>query len=132
MPDDDAQWALIGAIRAALDERQLSQRALGALVAHLEQADAYPQSTVGGWLSGKTYLRPTRVFAIEDALGMRRGTLSTIEGYTRLDEAPVVTVEEALAADPDISVEQAEMLGAAVSAARTLTRSRPRRARRSS
>lgn len=130
MSDDDTQRPLLEAIRAGLDERGWSQRELGEKVATAERQPAYPQSTVAAWLAGKSYLRPSRVFIIERVMGMRPGTLSKLEGYQPAGAAHVVTAEEALAADPDISPEQAGMLGAAIGEARRLTRER--RAKRAS
>jgi transcriptional regulator with XRE-family HTH domain len=125
MPEDDEQRPLLDAIRAALEERNLSQRELGAAVAHIEGQPAYPQSTVGAWLQGKAYLRPSRVFAIERVMGMRPGTLAKLDGYLPLTStAPPTTVEEALAADPDITSSQAVMLAAGVEAMRNQTRER--------
>lgn len=124
MPDDDDQRPLLDAIRAAMDERGMTQQELGAAVAHAEGQPAYPQSTVSAWFQGKSYLRPSRVFAIERILGMRPGTLSRLDGYAPLGAKPSATVEEALAADPDITADQATMIEAGVIAMRTQTRER--------
>lgn len=130
MPPDDEQVALRAAIKAALEATGTTQVDLGANVAHHEgEPTPYRQQTVAGWLAGRAYLAPRRVFAIEKALKLRPGTLSKIEGYAPIDRPAVVTVEEALAADPDISSEQAALLGVQLVEARRLTRER--RARRS-
>lgn len=137
--DDTEQAELRAAIRNALSESGLSQERFGAEVAHHEDQDAgrrkgttapYSQTTVAGWFSKPVWLRPARVFAIERALKLRPGTLSKLEGYLPAGITAPVTVEEALAADPDITPEQASMLLAAVRAARESTRSRPARRRR--
>lgn len=125
MPDDD-QGPLLRAIAKALANSDLSQRELGVWTAYHEdpKADAYTQQTVAGWLAGRAYLNPRRVFAIEQALDLRPGTLSKIEGYAPVDASVVVTPEEAIEADPDISDEQASMLSVQLTEARRLTRAR--------
>jgi hypothetical protein len=132
MPDTDDQRPLLDAIRNHLETRGMSQRELGAAVAHREGEDAYPQSTVGAWLQGKAYMRPSRVFTIEKVLGLRPGTLSKLDGYQPLVNAVPTTVEEALDADPDLTADQATMLAAGVEAMRNQTRERrSKRSRRS-
>jgi hypothetical protein len=130
MPDDDNQAPLRAAIAKALEASGMSQRELGAHVAHHEPAaETYTQQTVAGWLAGRAYLNPRRVFAIERALSLRPGTLSKIEGYAPVNTDVVITPEEAIDADPDISTEQAAMLRVQLVEARRLTTER--RARRS-
>lgn len=130
MPQDDDQAALRAAIQKAIANSGMIQREFGAEVAHHEGVPPYDQRTVAGWFSKPVTFPPRRVFAIEKALKLRPGTLSKIEGYLPAGAAPVVTVEEALAADPDISTEQASMIEATVRVARESTRQRRlRRAR---
>lgn len=132
MPEKPDQPELRRAIQKALDASPLSQREFAIEVARFEGVEPYTQQTIAGWLAGvkRAQFTPRRVFAIEKALKLRPGTLSKIEGYIPADSTVVVTVEEALEADPDISSEQAALLGAQLVEARRLTRER--RARRSS
>jgi transcriptional regulator with XRE-family HTH domain len=125
----EPQAELRQAIRDAMRERSITQEVLGRDVGRLEGTKAYPQQSVAEWLSGRVAIGPARIFAIEQAIGLRAGTLSKLEGYVPASAAPVVTVEEALAADPDITADQATMLAAGVAAMRTQTRQR--RAKRS-
>lgn len=129
MPDNEDQAPLRAAIAQALAQSGLSQRELGAEVGHIEGVAAYQQQSVNGWLAGRARLEPRRVFAIERALRLRPGTLSKLDGYLPVGATPVVTVEEAIDADPDISSEQAAMLRVQLVEARRLTAER--RARRS-
>lgn len=128
MPVDDDQAALRAAIEEARKAAKMSQKDFGAAVAREEnQASPYSQQTVAGWFSKPVGFTPHRVFAIERAVGAEPGSLSKIEGYVPVGATPTVTVEEAIAADEDISEEQAAMLLAAVRAARESSRSRPRK-----
>lgn len=114
------------AIGQAIDDRRtalsMSQRELGEAVAHLEGASPYPQSTVSGWISGDTSIRPARLFLIEKALGVPAGSISHLGGFVPVG-APS-TVQAALDADELITEDQAEMIQAAYETARARTRAR--------
>lgn len=130
MSENDDQAPLRAAIAKALADSDLSQRELGIEVAHHEgEPQPFTQQTVAGWLAGRARFEARRVFAIEKALHLRPGTLSKVDGYIPVGATPIVTAEEAIDADPDISSEQAAMLRVQLVEARRLTSER--RARRS-
>lgn len=120
----DARQALAGALRDALDAAGVSQAELGAAVAHVEgRGEPYAQNAVSAWLAGKVDLPPGRVFACEQALGLRPGALSVRAGYLPADGA-ASSLELALAADPDLTAAQREDLLAVVDVMRARTRAR--------
>jgi transcriptional regulator with XRE-family HTH domain len=132
MAPEPGQAALRKAIRDALTERNMTQRELGAEVGHLEDGPAIPQQSVAEWLAGRVTLTPARIFTIERALRMKPGALSRLEGYMPVGQVPVMTPEEAIDADPDISPTFARLLVGTVQQARQETRAarQAKRARR--
>lgn len=83
-----------------LDQHNQSQATLGVRVAELEErGSVYTQPTVSGWLDKIDVQPPQRVFLIEQALGLKPGTLSRQLGFLPVDARSVRSVPEALAAD---------------------------------
>lgn len=124
MTDIDHRQALARAIRDAAAEAGVDQGELGALVAHIEGRERpYAQNAVSAWLSGRVDLPPSRVFAIERALGLRPGVLSVRAGYLPAD-GQATSLELALAADRDLTPSQREDVAALVEVMRQRTRAR--------
>ena len=87
-----------------------SQTEFGATVADCEGRSApYSQSQVSDWMNGKEP-SPSQVFAIEEALRLRPGTLSRILGYLPVSARNITSVPDALAADPALDVESRNAL----------------------
>lgn len=89
------------ALRRRLDEPGAPSRAeLGQRVAEIEGKDrAHSATAVGNWIKGDDISSPDRVFAIEQALRVKPGTLSKELGYLPLSARPVRTVLAAIEAD---------------------------------
>ena len=105
---------LAAALRDALDASGMSQADLGAAVARIEgRPEPYVQNAVSAWLAGRVDMPPQRVFACERALGLRPGELSVHAGYVPVD-APMTSLELALAADRGLSAAQREVVVALV------------------
>lgn len=106
------------AVETALDGR--SQAWLGAEVARdLGMASPISGSAVSQWIAGKTEPDPQRVFAIERALHLKPGTLSRFLGYLPLDAHPVLSVEDAIDADPRLTPPLRDAIRAAYRAGRS-------------
>lgn len=126
MVNDGSAAAIAAAIRAARDQR--TQEWLGGEVARVEgRREAYGQNTVAGWESGRSALKPKKVFAIEKALGVPPGSISRLAGYLPSAAKPSRTVAEAIAADHDLSPDQREDLLAQYQGMVARTRARRRK-----
>ena len=95
------------AITEHLAQRHRSQEWLGAEVARREgrttkdgKPDPYRQPSAREWINAPEKQAPARIFLIEDALELPRGTLSRPLGYVPADLIPGTSVEEAILADP--------------------------------
>lgn len=120
-----AEAKLREAIRRAMRDQQIRQEQLGAEVAYLEgRDDAYTQGVVSDWLNGNTAMTPSRLFAIEKALGRKPGDLSKIVGYVPVGAHERCTVRNAIESDPELNSSQREILLAAYKAAVAQTRKR--------
>ena len=128
MPDVDAAEAVAAAIRANRGSR--TQEWLGGEVARVEDRDEpYGQNTVAGWESGRYALKPPKVFAIEEALGLPPGAISRVAGYLPVSVAEARGLADVVKADPALSPDQKEDLIAMYDGmvARTRARRRQRR-----
>lgn len=118
-PTDTAEGrrAMFGhAVESALDGR--SQSWLGAEVARAVGAPSpISGSAVSQWIAGKTEPGPDRVFAAEQILDLKPGTLSRILGYLPTTAKDVASVEDAIDADPKLSPPARAMLRASYRAA---------------
>lgn len=87
-------------IEQALRRLDRSQSWLGAEVARIEGRDnPYSQATVSQWLDRIAEQLPARVFAIEQALESKPGTLSLQLGFLPVDARSAKTVVEAVNSD---------------------------------
>lgn len=103
MGDTHDREAVLAAIRKRLDDMGRSQSWLGAEVARLEgRAEPYSQSAVNLWLSGKSELSPTQVFALERVLQLRPGSLSRRLGYLPVTARSFTSVRDAVEHDPGL------------------------------
>lgn len=119
MPDQDPRMdQLRQAITNALHPNSdMSRGDLGAAVARIEgRAEPYGQPAVTAWLNTSD-IPPDRVFAIEQALGKRPGSLSRLMGYVPVGTERACTVERALAEDPNLTATQREVVLGAYRAA---------------
>src|SRR5687768_11088382 len=99
-----AEQELGQAIQRELESSGRSQSWLGGEVARIEGRDEpYSQSAVSYWLSAKYVPSPTQVFAIEEALSLRPGTLSRIVGYLPASSRSVRSVGDAIDTDPRLT-----------------------------
>lgn len=95
---------MLAAMRKALADMGRSQSWLGAEVARLEgRPDPYSQASVSDWLLGANAMTPSQVFAVEQALQMRPGTLSRELGYLPMTSRSARSVPDAIAADPKLT-----------------------------
>ncbi len=108
------------ALRRALAASGTSQRDLAT------ELGLSSQSVVSQWISETHEPSPSRVFAIEEVLGLAPGTLSRLLGYLPLRAVPALDVPAAVAADPELSSQNR----AAVLAVYEVLRSRTSRGRR--
>lgn len=115
----DPAQAVTARIKDELGDR--TQAWLGMRVAEIEERPEgpYSQPTAGDWLRRPEIQPPSRIFAIERALDLRPGTLSRPLGYLPVDASPVLTVEDAINADPALNRAARKLL---VSAYRSQTR----------
>lgn len=92
-------------IRGRLDDLGRNQEWLGAEVARLLGLEqAYRQTTVSNWMTGRSEPDSKQVFAMERVLGLRPGQLSVHYGYVPPTARPLGGgVEEAIEADPHLS-----------------------------
>lgn len=90
-------------LRVALRNAGKTQTWLGEEVARIEgRSDAYFQTVVSNWCVGKAEPSPMTVFAIEEALGLRGGSLSRHLGYLPLTAKDQRSPEDAIRADPTL------------------------------
>ena len=83
----------------ALEEQNRGRSWLGAEVARLEGSDEpISGASVSKWIGGNPPA-PSRVFAIEEALGAPPGSLSKLLGYVPASTRPATTVPAAVAND---------------------------------
>ena len=61
------------------------------------------EQTVGQWCKGLAEPRRSEVFAIERVCEVEPGTLSRHLGYVPVDADPTVTLDQLIAADPDLT-----------------------------
>lgn len=99
----DPAQAVTARIKDELGDR--TQAWLGMRVAEIEERPEgpYSQPTAGDWLRRPEIQPPSRIFAIERALDLPPGTLSRPLGYLPVDARPVLTVEDAINADPKLN-----------------------------
>lgn len=108
---DAPEAEVAAAIRQRLAELDRSLSWLGAEVARvMGRADPFSQATVSKWLTvpwaserSTAGMSPAQVFAAEQALGMRPGTLSRSLGYLPTSSRSARTVPEAIDADPKLT-----------------------------
>jgi hypothetical protein len=103
------------AVRQRLEDLGRSRAWLGAEVARLELGDgarAYTASAVTMWVNGDTEPTRPKVWAIEEALGARSGSLSRLLGYLPLDARPVTSVPAAIEHDSLLDEEGRRVLSA--------------------
>lgn len=94
-------------MRAALNEANRKQSWLGAEISRIEGlATPVAQPMIARYLSGEATPEPRRVFAIEQALELRPGSLSRLLGYVPAGAVPAVDVAQAAAEDPDLTHDQ--------------------------
>ena len=68
------------------------------------------EQTIGQWCKGLSEPRRSEVFAIEQVCGVEPGTLSRHLGYVPVDVDPSVTIEQLIAADPDLTEEDRHLV----------------------
>lgn len=92
------------AIRARLNEMGRSQEWLGAEIARITgRAKPYSQNAVSAWITGDNQAPVQVVFAIEQILQLRAGTLSRLLGFLPLTTRSARSVPDAIDADPKLS-----------------------------
>lgn len=62
----------------------------------------HPEQQVSAWVNGNNIASPSRVFAIERALGVLPGALSHMLGYLPVEARDILTVEDAVAFAPGL------------------------------
>lgn len=109
MDTSDEQRRAFGlAVRQRLEDLGRSRAWLGGEVARRETGDGsrpYTASAVTMWVNGDTEPTRPKVWAIEQALGAKPGTLSRLLGYLPLDARTVVTVAGAIEQDSRLDEE---------------------------
>lgn len=68
------------------------------------------QAAVSGWVTGRSEPPRMRVFAIEEALKLKPGSLSHLLGYLPVTARPVKTLAEAIEFDPHLDDRAREAL----------------------
>lgn len=100
------------ALDRALNGRQRAW--LGAEVARLcGKETPITASAVAQWINGDTEPARQYVFAAEEVLSLKPGTLSRILGYLPVAAKPAVSVLDAIDADPSLSEKMRDVLRAA-------------------
>jgi transcriptional regulator with XRE-family HTH domain len=120
MPEaSDDQLAAFGdALKAALIASGVTHEQLAARVTGLLGESVTPAS-VSNWVNGKNEPTRVRMFAIEQTLDLRPGSLSRHLGYLPVDARPARTVKDLLDEDPKIGPELRAVVLAAYQAARS-------------
>lgn len=106
------QWTKFQeALSRRLNDLGRSQTWLAVEVAKEEgRADPYSQAHVSDWLSGRRTPSPAQVFALERVVGADPGSLSRLVGYLPADAVAVITVEDAIRADPTLTARHRDAL----------------------
>lgn len=113
----EATLAFGHAVDRALKARGWTQSRLGAEVALITGEEPIAQATVSNWLNGVNRPTPERVFAIERALEVSAGALTLHLGYLPPNaRGEVLTVLEAIDADPQLTPKERAALKAAYAA----------------
>jgi len=103
METSDKQRRAFGrAVRQRLEDLGRSRAWLGGEVARCEMGEGsrpYTASAVTMWVNGDTEPTRPKVWAIEEALGTKPGTLSRLLGYLPLEARTVATVPGAIEQD---------------------------------
>jgi hypothetical protein len=100
---EEERRAFAAALGEILAARYSSQAAAAAdLVVH--------QTTISNWLTAKHEPRRVEVFALEQHLGLRAGSLSILLGYLPPTFDPPKSVMDAIDSDPGLTPEQREAL----------------------
>lgn len=119
MASDTRRHPIAQAVEDTLNRLGRSQAWLGQEVARIEgRPNPYTQASVSGWLDRMADQPPGRVFAIEQALGMRPGRLSRPLGYLPADARPARSPEDLLAEDDRINPAVLPVILSAIEAAR--------------
>lgn len=109
MDTSDEQRKAFGlAVRQRLEDLGRSRAWLGGEVARREMGDGsrpYTASAVTMWVNGDTEPTRPKVWAIEQALGTKPGTLSRLLGYLPLEARTVATVAGAIEQDSRLDEE---------------------------
>lgn len=103
------------AVRQRLEDLGRSRAWLGAEVARLELGDGtrpYTASAVTMWVNGDTEPTRPKVWAIEQALNAKPGSLSRLLGYLPIEARPVATVPAAIDHDGRLDEEGRRVLHA--------------------
>lgn len=110
--------AFAEALRAHMGTAGISQRALGeAVAADLERPQAFHQSVVSDWMGRGNPPDPDVVCAIERVLDLAPGALTLHLGYLPPEaRGEVLTVLEAIDADPQLTPKERAALKAAYAA----------------
>lgn len=104
MTDAEGADLFAAAIRRRLDEMGRTQSWLGAEIARqLGRDDPFSQAAISNYLMGKVIPDPPTVFALEQVLQLRAGTLSRLLGYLPASSRSARSVEDAIAADPRLN-----------------------------
>lgn len=100
------------ALQRELHEADRTHAWLAAEIARVEgRRGPYSQQHASDWINGRRNMSPSQVFAAEVALDLEPGTLSQLLGYLPVGARSVVTVEDAIAADPALGArDRAAML----------------------
>jgi transcriptional regulator with XRE-family HTH domain len=105
MADEQRRAAFVRALKAAREQRGVSQRELARLV------DVHP-STVAQWEIGQSVPRVPAAVRVERALDVEEGQLLRLLGYLHPDvqARTVAGVVEAVESDPSLAPEDRELL----------------------
>jgi len=110
---DEQRQAFGRAVRHRLEDLGRSRAWLGGEVARREMGEGsrpYTASAVTMWVNGDTEPTRPKVWAIEQTLGTKPGTLSRLLGYLPLDARAVTTVPGAIEQDSRLDQEARRIL----------------------
>lgn len=108
--EDDGRAAFGRRVDSLLGEQNHTRSWLGAEVARIEGDDEpISGASVSKWVAGNPP-RPERVFAIEEALGVKPGALSKLLGYLPITARRPCRVPDAIAEDADLTQRDQQLL----------------------